>query len=721
MGNTPLSNALPPAYKLGEYIIESVLGHGGLGITYLARDTKLSSRVAIKEYFPQSLAFRESRSTIVAKTSGITGGAENYRWGLEQFLNEAQALAKFKHNNIVRVLRFLEANDTAYMVMEYEEGENLGEHLNKTGGYLKESVLLSVFLPVLGGLQAVHDAGMLHLDIKPGNIYLRSDGTPMLIDFGSARQARGRSRQAQRVALTPTYAAIEHYPNHGKQGPWTDVYSLGATLYRCVTGKEPLGAMVRYQGLQHKNQDLLKPATGFERPIYTSHIRECVDWAMKLSAKDRPHAAFALQRGLMGHGMTNDKPQQQSAVSYRSGFKGISRVVANVDPKERKAGFLKKAFVGLVIVAAVGVFGLKFLLHNESITESQLYDGIAFVEQKLERIAEKARQGVITALHIPVRRPTDEPPGSNPPLPEPIEEPKDAGFEPSKILVQTLNGDGQRAESLAFLLDGSLLASSYADGAVKLWNVQSGNLVHTLDDNNSAGVVAVSPNGKFLATADSKNTIKLWNMSWGSAEKQLMGHNGRIIRMAFSPDGRTLASVSTDQTLMLWDINEERVAHEISGFGHDLLAMAFAPSGRRLATGHVNGEIKYWEVSTGKLVGYFQANDEEVTSIQFSPDGNWLASGGPNSFLKLWDTGLERNDKTFIGAPDSVYTVVFSPDSKWLVVAGSSDAIQIWEVETAELAHELHGYNDDIYTVALSSDGALLAVGGGDQTVKLWR
>lgn len=721
MDNKPLSNALPPAYRLGEYVIESVLGHGGLGITYLARDTKLSSRVAIKEYFPQSLAFRESCSTIVPKISGLTGGAENYRWGLKQFLNEAQALAKFKHNNIVRVLRFLEANDTAYMVMEYEEGENLAEYLNKTGGYLKESMLLSVFLPILSGLQAVHDAGMLHLDIKPGNIYLRSNGTPMLIDFGSARQARGGSQQAQRVALTPAYAALEHYPDHGKQGPWTDVYSLAATLYRCVIGQEPLGAMVRYQGLQHKNQDPLKPATGFERPIYTSHIRECIDWAMKLSAKDRPHTAFALQRGLMGHGMTNDEPQQQSTVSYRSGFKGISRAVANVSPKERKTGLLKPALVSLVIVATIGVFGLKFLLHNESITESQLYDGIGFVEQKLKRIVDKTQQGVITALHIPVRRSIDELPRSNPPLPKPIEEPKDNGFEPSKILIQTLNGDGQRAESLAFLLDGNLLASSHADGAVKLWNVQSGNLEHTLGDNNSAGVVAVSPNGKFLATADSKNTIKLWNRSWGSAEKQLAGHNGRIIRMAFSPDGRTLASVSADQTLILWDIDGERVAHEISGYGHDLLAMAFSPSGRRLATGHVNGEIKYWEVSTGKLVGYFQANDQEVTTIEFSPDGNWLATGGPNSFLKLWDTGLERNDHTLIGAPDSVYIVVFSPDSEWLVVAGSSDAIQIWNVETAELAHELHGYNNDIYTVALSSDGALLAAGGDGEAVKLWK
>jgi serine/threonine protein kinase len=165
------SNALPATYRLGEYVIENVLGHGGFGITYLARDTKLSSQVAIKEYFPQAFALRDRQSTIMPTTDG----GENYRWGLQEFLKEARALAKFKHNHIVRVLRFLEANGTAYMVMEYEQGESLATYLTKTGGFLNEPTLLSIFLPILGGLQAVHDAGLLHLDIKPENIYLRSN------------------------------------------------------------------------------------------------------------------------------------------------------------------------------------------------------------------------------------------------------------------------------------------------------------------------------------------------------------------------------------------------------------------------------------------------------------------------------------------------------------------------------------------------------------------
>jgi len=171
------SYALPEGYKLGDYLIESVLGYGGFGITYLARDTQLSSSVAIKEFFPRAVAARGDQYTI----RPFTNGAEDFQWGLQEFLKEARALAKFKHNHIVRVLRFVEANGTAYLVMEYEQGESLDVYLKRSGGFLNEQMLLSVFIPVLSGLQAVHDAGLLHLDIKPDNIYLRSNGQPMLI------------------------------------------------------------------------------------------------------------------------------------------------------------------------------------------------------------------------------------------------------------------------------------------------------------------------------------------------------------------------------------------------------------------------------------------------------------------------------------------------------------------------------------------------------------
>ncbi|MDH5648212.1 MAG: serine/threonine protein kinase, partial [Gammaproteobacteria bacterium] len=299
------SNVLQNGYQLGEYAIESVLGKGGFGITYLARDTKLGARVAIKEYFPQGLAVRNQQLAIVSKPGNAT---KDYQWGLQQFLKEAQALARFKHNHIVRVLRFLELNGTAYMIMEYEQGQGLQDYM-KENGQLDEKMLLQIFVPVLNGLQAVHSAGLLHLDIKPDNIYLRADGQPMLIDFGSARQtARGPDAE-ERIALTPAYAAIEQYPDKGKQGPWTDIYSIGASLYHCISGKQPVDALRRYQSLLKYKADPLTPASKLEQSGYSEYLRECVDWAMQIYPSHRPKGAIELQEGLMGKGRPNKKSQ----------------------------------------------------------------------------------------------------------------------------------------------------------------------------------------------------------------------------------------------------------------------------------------------------------------------------------------------------------------------------------------------------------------------------
>ncbi len=460
LATTKVGNALPPGYKLGEYVIQSVLGHGGFGITYRAHDTKLSSEVAIKEYFPQAFALRSRQSTIIPKSTS----ADHYRWGLQEFLKEARALAKFKHNHIVRVLRFLEANDTAYMVMEYEKGESLAQHLHKSGGYLNESTLLGVFLPILGGLQAVHDAGLLHLDIKPDNVYLRTNGQPMLIDFGSARRTRSSSEKDEKIALTPAYAALEQYPNQkGKLGPWTDIYSMGASIYRCITGTEPVGAMVRYQGLQHKSVDLLKAATEFDRPFYAPHIRECVDWAMQLATKDRPLTAFALQRGLMGHGMTNEKPTPQSSVNHRPGFKGIVKIAAPQErSEEMRRGMLEKGLIGLVVVATFGILSLKFLQQSDSITDAELLDSIAYVERTARETVNKAGKAARRLLGF--ERVEIKPANNTPPIQS------QQSFEQSPValldngaLANGLSAHAQPIESLVFLAQGSLLASANSD------------------------------------------------------------------------------------------------------------------------------------------------------------------------------------------------------------------------------------------------------------------
>jgi len=290
--------ALTPGSRVAEYIIESVLGHGGFGITYLARDEKLGAQVAIKEYLPAEVAGRTGEGTQVMPQPS-KDAIKHYHWGLRNFVREAQALARFKHENIVRVLRFIETNGTAYTVMEYERGQTLAQHLKETRQRLNESALFRIIMPILNGLQAVHEAGLLHLDIKPENIYLREDGRPMLIDFGSARQAMSENRPSGRVALTRGYAAVEQYPDKGQLGPWSDVYALGATMYRCITGQHPADALERYRAVLAYQADPLVPI-GPDARRFRATVIEGVKSALQIHAKDRPQSARELQDYLVG-------------------------------------------------------------------------------------------------------------------------------------------------------------------------------------------------------------------------------------------------------------------------------------------------------------------------------------------------------------------------------------------------------------------------------------
>ena len=244
--------SLPAGYRLLEYQIERTLGGGGFGITYLARDINLDLTVAIKEYFPSESVTRVANHTVRVRgdSSEVAG---QYQWGLERFLDEARALATFRHPNIVRVLRYFRENETAYIVMEYESGDPLKRWVPQNAP-LSQRALLSIIYPLLDGLEAVHKTGFLHRDIKPDNIYVRADGTPVLLDFGAARRVTANHDMTNIVS--PGFAPFEQYHSQGNQGPWTDIYSLGAVMYWMTTGKKPVESAARVKNA--KEIDLKK-------------------------------------------------------------------------------------------------------------------------------------------------------------------------------------------------------------------------------------------------------------------------------------------------------------------------------------------------------------------------------------------------------------------------------------------------------------------------------
>ena len=253
-GTPPLApHYLRPGTVLaGKYLVGRGLGHGGFGTTYIARDQVLGIKLAIKEYLPQDCASRAPGSNMVVPFSG--DGAKRFADGLESFLQEARTLARFDGSpNIVGVRDFFTENGTAYLVMNYLEGITLKQYLVRSGGKpVPFEKMLGILLPVMDALRTVHAAGLLHRDVSPDNIFLTTSGQVTLIDFGAARQSMNLNvqnvqQQSVSVILKPGYAPEEQYRSHGRQGPWTDIYALGATMYRTLTGRIPPEALDRLE------------------------------------------------------------------------------------------------------------------------------------------------------------------------------------------------------------------------------------------------------------------------------------------------------------------------------------------------------------------------------------------------------------------------------------------------------------------------------------------
>ncbi len=278
--------ALKKGHSVLWYEIESILGRGGFGITYLAKDTNLNRWVAIKEFLPNGYAHREADSTIRPLTNEH---GDIYKWGLDSFIKEAQTLAKFRHPNIIHVLSVFEANNSAYMVMEYVQGEDLATRFNARQGSISQNELERIFVPIMDGLEKVHEAGFIHRDIKPANIFIRQDKTPVLLDFGAARQTLQQQSGEMTVLVSRGYTPPEQYgASFGEQGPWTDIYALASCLYDGITGEKPADALQRVGSYHMGKEDPVKTLQSLKPQGYSLDFLKAIDLGLSIPIEDRP-------------------------------------------------------------------------------------------------------------------------------------------------------------------------------------------------------------------------------------------------------------------------------------------------------------------------------------------------------------------------------------------------------------------------------------------------
>lgn len=332
-------HALPVGTLLAdEYRIDGILGAGGFGITYRARDVKLDIDVAIKEYFPRDFA---SRSNTVTVEPRGRSEVEQFKWGLSQFIDEARRLARLQHPNIVRCMRYFEGNATGYFVMTFEEGLTLDKHFPRPP---QQRELDEILEPLLNALEALHAAGIFHRDISPDNILIRDDGTPVLIDFGASRQALARRTQTVAAIVKPGYSPIEQYDREtSQQGAWSDIYALGATLYSIISGGPPPDALSRVR------KDSYVPASESARGAYRADFLAAIDWALETDPDRRPVTIREWRRRLMGSPSgrrtpgaadTRAAPDADMRTKVTRYFGNLGGGDAKADAKKKPAGKL---------------------------------------------------------------------------------------------------------------------------------------------------------------------------------------------------------------------------------------------------------------------------------------------------------------------------------------------------------------------------------------------
>ncbi len=364
--------ALPAGYRLEEFKIERVLGKGGFGITYLAEDLYLKQQIAIKEHLPDGISTRVDGSSVVAQSGPLEA---DYRWSLESFVEEARVLARIQHPNVVRVTRLLEANGTAYMVMEYLQGESLEEFLDRHPPGHSEARLLEIVLPVLDGLEAVHETGLLHRDIKPANIYLTKKGRPILLDFGAARQDLGRTVTMTSM-VSHGYSPIEQYQTKARQAAGTDLYALGAVLYRAVTGEKPPVASDRI--FTDDLEALSQRAAG----RYSEKFLLAIDHALAVTLENRPESVASWRNELRGgEADSESRPavapssQPEPPQTADGGTDCANEVPAPAAAPMRSRGV--RTVVALLVVVLVGIVAYQFMppSGNGTVANSELGRG----------------------------------------------------------------------------------------------------------------------------------------------------------------------------------------------------------------------------------------------------------------------------------------------------------------------------------------------------------
>jgi serine/threonine protein kinase len=771
--------ALPTGTELvGDFRIERVLGQGGFGITYLATETALARQVTIKEYFPSDFAARDDDLGAVPRSSESAG---DYQWGLDRFLDEAQTLARFDHRHICRVYRYFRANNTGYMVLHFEEGASLKGWIKGLGRAPRQAELDQIIAPLLEALEIIHAADFLHRDIAPDNIMVRTDGSPVLIDFGSARGDIARHSRKVSALVKPGYSPYEQYAETGKQqGPWTDIYALGATLYHCITGKRPPDSPSRIV------KDEYVPAKDAAIASYRPKFLAAIDRSLMLDIDKRPPTVQAWRAELLAN--AGEKPAKSGWMKKARAVEPA--VVADAKPIAETVAKPKAMAALAPVVDQAGqpapprkgfmefLDGLKRKPDGDDAAPNAS-PAAAPVTVPLSPpppppsikvvVPEPAAKGSggkspkIDSRNEP--RPAPPPPvrRKEPPRPQRVRA-GEASWRPTLVkvllvaavasaayglkdripryelrggtIVASSNGgpkDSQNqplfefrghaggTKSVAFTDDNRSLVSVGADRTLKVWNANSGSMNKSIDLGNGI-VTSVATHGRRAVTGHSDGTVMLWDIDSGAKVGTFKRNEAAIWSVSFAGSSGQVLAASHDWSVTLWDAKTPLIPARVYE-GHESAAQAVAftaAEGPFFASGSADKTVKLWNPGTEALVRTYKGHKDFVTTLSFSNDGRTLASGSLDGGVRLWSTTANRLVRQLSVHKVKITGLSFSPTVDHLATGDEDGLVRIWDYKKGRSARTLSVSGPAVSSLMFSADGRKLAVAQTDGFVRVW-
>jgi eukaryotic-like serine/threonine-protein kinase len=619
---------------LNNFNIIRVVGRGGMGVVLHAVDTCLQRDVAIKVLDPEL-----SKDELAAT----------------RFCREARAAASISHENVVAVhqVEHDEEKDIPFLVMELISGESLEKKLEREGRLsLKE--IVSIGMQTAAGLAAAHDKGLIHRDIKPGNILLEKSGQRVkLTDFGLARAAEDvRLTRSGLVAGTPLYMSPEQASGEELDAR-SDLFSLGVVLYELAageppfTGKSPLAVLKRVTDHQPTPLRERNP----ELPEWFNHIVE------RLLAKN-PADRFQSAREVA-----------DTLEHFWALLKSSEKLVC---PKKKAAANLWKAVsVGVaagLLTVLLGAAAVFFLWPRGGRAEDAIPAPVHHFQ---------GNAGPLWSMAVSAD-------GKNLVMGCDNGDVKFWDVAAEKVLW-TLKAHQTPVWTLALSPRGDLLATGSDDQAV-VWDVKTQQKVHALHETGGVRALAFDPEGEKLATGGRNGAVKVWDTHTGAKLFEVAGHSGSVVAIAYAPDGKTLATAGGDKTIKLWDAAKGGPKLTLAGHESGVYGIAFAPTGRYLASGGWDHTVRLWDLDSGSQLAKLEGHTQDVWSVAVNPEGSLIASAGEDQMVRIWNIETRKEVGAFRGSTGLILNIRFSPEPGFLVAGGKDGIARMWNLANLNIS-----------------------------------